>query len=60
MSIGIRGSGEEFLERQEAIDDFAKAIAITRLEDGGVSIEYIAKCFKAQFDEEELKALINF
>jgi hypothetical protein len=37
---------------------FAEAVALTR-QGPGVSIENIAKCFKAQFDDEELKALIN-
>lgn len=36
---------------------FAEAVAYTRKEPG-VSIEDIAKCFKAQFDESELESLI--
>ena len=38
---------------------FAEAVADTRMEKGGVSIRDIAKCFKAQFDEAELKSLIS-
>ena len=37
---------------------FAESVALTRQEPG-VSIEDIAKCFKAQFDESELKLLIK-
>ena len=36
---------------------FAENLAITRR--GGISIEDIAKCFKAQFDKDELDALIK-
>ncbi len=37
---------------------FAEAVAYTRKEPG-VSIEDIGKCFRAQFDEAELSALIH-
>ncbi len=37
---------------------FAEAVEFTRQEPG-VSIEDIAKCFRHQFDEEELKSLIR-
>lgn len=39
-----------------ALAFFAESIAIAR---NDVPIEDIAKCFKAQFDEAELKALIK-
>ena len=38
---------------------FAETVAMTRQESTGVSIKDIAKCFKAQFDEVELKSLIK-
>ena len=38
---------------------FAECVGMTRQESTGVSIEDIAKCFKAQFDEVELKSLIK-
>ena len=38
---------------------FAEAVHRTRQQDGGVSIREIAKCFKGQFDEAELEALIR-
>lgn len=38
---------------------FAETVAMTRQESTGVSIEDIAKCFKAQFDEAELKSLVK-
>lgn len=37
---------------------FAEAVAITRRK-SGVSIEDIGKCFRYQFDEEELSMLIH-
>lgn len=37
---------------------FAEAVAYTRKEPG-VSIKDIGKCFRAQFDEAELSALIQ-
>ena len=45
--------------KHSVIEFFAEAVARTRLETGGVSIEDIAKCFKAQFDETELSSLIS-
>ena len=41
------------------IEFFAEAVAQTRNEKNGVSIEDIAKCFRAQFDESELASLIK-
>ena len=38
---------------------FAEAVAMTRMECHGVAIADIAKCFKAQFDNEEIAALIR-
>lgn len=37
---------------------FAETVAMTRTEGTGVSIQDIAKCFKAQFDKTELESLI--
>lgn len=37
---------------------FAECLAVSRREESGISIEDIAKCFKAQFDGPELKSLI--
>ncbi len=38
---------------------FAEAVAMTRREKTGLPIVEIAKCFKMQFDEAELKAFIR-
>ena len=38
---------------------FAENLAVARRENSGISIEDIAKCFKAQFDEAELESLIK-
>jgi len=43
----------------QGIPLFAEAVAQTRKERGGCSIQDIAKCFKAQFEEEELESLIK-
>ena len=55
-----------FVESEERLDlpfhplaVFAEAVAMTRQESTGVSISDIAKCFKGQFDEEEIKQLIR-
>jgi hypothetical protein len=46
--------------RHAPIEFFAESVARTRAEgDMGVSIKDIAKCFKCQFDEAELSALIH-
>lgn len=45
--------------KHSPIEFFAEAVARTRMETGGVAIKDIAKCFKAQFDEEEIKSLIR-
>ena len=38
---------------------FAEAVAMTRQEETGVSIQDVARCFKHQFDEAELESLIK-
>lgn len=38
---------------------FAEVVAMTRQEETAVSIEDIAKCFRHQFDRDELLALIH-
>lgn len=38
---------------------FAEVVGMTRLEETAVSIEDIAKCFRHQFDRDELSALIR-
>jgi len=45
--------------KHNPIEFFAEAVARTRIEGVSVSIEDIAKCFKAQFSREELQSLIN-
>jgi len=47
--------------KHSPIEFFAEAVARTRQENQemGVSIKDIARCFKAQFSEEEVVALIN-
>lgn len=55
----IQEDNEWWAGKHSPIGFFAEAVARTRMETGGVSIEDIAKCFKAQFDSEELKVLIN-
>jgi hypothetical protein len=46
--------------KHSPVEFFAEAVARTRNEGvSGVSIEDIARCFKAQFDEAELSALVN-
>ena len=53
-------SDEEWWKgKHSPIEFFAEAVAITREERGGVSIEDIAKCFRYQFSEEELSSLIK-
>ena len=47
-------------EAHSPVEFFAEAVARTRNEGKkGVSIKDIARCFKAQFDEAELSALIH-
>jgi hypothetical protein len=50
-----------FKQKHSPIEFFAEAVARTRQEDvnKGVSVKDIARCFKAQFDETELSALIH-
>ena len=49
-----------FKQKHSPIEFFAESVARTRNEgDMGVSIKDIARCFKAQFDEAELSALIH-
>jgi len=48
----------EWAREKYPLGFFVEAVAFTRQE-GGVSIEDIAKVFKAQFDEAELEALIR-
>ena len=55
----IEASEKWWNEAHSPVEFFAEAVAITRNEIGGVSITDIAKCFKAQFDEAELQALIK-
>ena len=43
----------------QGIPLFAEAVAQTRKERGGCSIQDIAKCFKAQFAKEEVESLIK-
>ena len=38
---------------------FAEAVAMSRQEKTGVSIEEMGKCFRYQFDEAELSSLIS-
>ena len=46
--------------KHNPVEFFAEAVSRTRNEGvTGVSIKDIAKCFKAQFDEAELSALIH-
>ena len=47
-----------FAREKFPVGFFAEAVAYTRKEKG-VSIKDIARCFKAQFDEAELSALIH-
>lgn len=46
-------------EPHHPIEFFAEAVARTRMEISGISIEDIAKCFKAQFTSEEIESLIK-
>ncbi len=55
----LQSDEEWWAGRHSPIEFFAEAVAITREERGGVSIKDIARCFKAQFAEEEMVALIN-
>jgi len=57
----IQADQEWWNGRHSPIEFFAEAVARTRQENRemGVSIVDIAKCFKAQFAEEEVVALIN-
>lgn len=45
--------------KEENINNFANALEDARSETLGVSIEDIGKCFRYQFDEAELVAIIN-
>jgi len=57
----IMDDQEWWAGKHHPIEFFAEAVARTRQEDisKSVSIENIAKCFKAQFDEAEIIALIK-
>ncbi len=55
----IRENQEWWVDKHSPIEFFAEAVARTRSEVVGVSIEDIAKCFKYQFGEEELASLIR-
>lgn len=61
--IKVRDTLEELSYLEHArekfpVGFFAEAVAYTRKEPG-VSIEDIGRCFRAQFDEAELSALIH-
>ena len=51
--------GQPIWRKKTTGELLAEAVARTRLENGGVSIEDIAKVFKTQFEKEELVTLIN-
>jgi len=50
---------EELTDFRNPLDHFANAVDMTKRQDLGVSIEDIGKCFRHQFDEAELEALIK-
>ena len=64
--IKVMDTLKEMIEAEESLKKpfhplafFAEVVGSTRQESTGVSISDIAKCFRYQFDESELKALIK-